>query len=778
MTKPNHPKRRPSGQTARRTPLVVMADGLLVVLLLGALARFCLSTYLQPFYLSPAVSYMPTGALMPIPLLPALGVCLLAGAVSMAVWSLSRYRWLAVLVLLLVGGGLIYHYRILLAWGAMALWETLSVLFTENTGFPGYFILEPALSPTLKQPAVQAFLAGLAALYALPLGWAVTRLRSFWLTFALTLPWLMPAFLAEVAMDWPALMVVCACWAAMLLSGLSARANPSGGARVILLALPACMAVIAGVYLIFPRDGYVQPVWAVNTRDELLALDWFSSGDGPGAAAPSTPPSMEGGSGISDSEGEVDLSAAGPRRYTGQTVLLAESSYSGPVYLKGSAYALYANNTWGILDAEVLDSLGGISSLLSYWAFAPSAETREMTITRSATASTLLYFPYQPVAQSISTQDAITYRDSTLLAFQQLQQYTLSFLPLDEEPVPRNDLSFQVQTSPQYRAFVYEHYLDVPQDTADFLRQWYRDAQWELADSGIQPAGTATGYYAGALNIAARIAQLLALNTQYDLNTPATPEEEDFVTYFLETSRRGYCVHYASAAALLLRLEGIPARYVSGYAATIPESGAAQILDSNAHAWVEIYLDGYGWYPVEVTPSAPVEENPEPEATPSATPAPSPSPSSRPQSSQAPGATDAPAEGPEVQDTGLSLQWLLWLIPVLAVLSLPFLLYRLRRNKWDRLWTRPDRNAAVLAAYGWFQQLERWGGKPSPRTLELVGKARFSQHTLTPQERDEVLGDLRGEVVRVEKALPAWKRPLLRALFYPDWPGPGSPSSP
>ena len=778
MTRPNHPKRRSPRQPARRTPLVVIADGLLVILLLGALARFCLSTYLQPFYLSPAVSYLPTGALMPISLLPALGVCLLAGAVSMAVWSLPRYRWLAVLILLLVGGGLIYHYRILLAWGAMALWETLSVLFTENTGFPGYFILEPALSPALKQPAIQAFLAGLVALYALPLGWAVTRLRSFWLTFALTLPWLMPAFLAEVAMGWPALMMVCACWGAMLLSSLSVRANPAGGARVILLALPACLAVVAGVYLIFPREGYVQPAWAVNTRNELLALDWFSSGDGPGAADPSAPPSMGGSSGVSAPEEEVDLSAAGPRRYTGQTVLLAESSYSGPVYLKGSAYALYANNTWEPLDAEAPDSLGGISSLLSYWAFAPSEETQEMTITRSAAASTLLYSPYQPVSQSISTQDTITYRDSTLLASQPLQQYTLSFLPLDQDPVPRNDLSFQVQTSPQYRAFVYENYLDVPQDTAYFLGQWYRDAQWELADSGIQPAGASTGYYAGALNTAAQIAQLLALHTQYDLNTPAPPEGEDFVVYFLEETRRGYCVHYATTAALLLRLEGIPARYVSGYAATIPESGAAQVLDSNAHAWVEIYLDGYGWYPVEVTPSAPTEEDPEPEATPSATPAPSLSPSSRPQSSQPPDTTSPPIENPEVSGTGRYLPWLLWLVPVLAALSLPFLLFRFRRGRWDRLWTNPDRNAAVLAAYGWFQRLERWGGKPSSRTMELVGKARFSQHTLTPQERNEVLDDLRGEVVRIEKALPAWKRPLLRALFYPDRAGPGSPASP
>ena len=100
-------------------------------------------------------------------------------------------------------GALLFPYRTLLLQGALALWETLSILFTDNTGFPGYFLLENPLSLSLKEQAIQILLAGAAVLYALLLGWAVIRIRSFWLTFALTLPWLMPAFLAEIAMDWP-----------------------------------------------------------------------------------------------------------------------------------------------------------------------------------------------------------------------------------------------------------------------------------------------------------------------------------------------------------------------------------------------------------------------------------------------------------------------------------------------------------------------------------------------------------------------------------------------
>ena len=62
-------------------------------------------------------------------------------------------------------------------------------------------------------------------------------------------------------------------------------------------------------------------------------------------------------------------------------------------------------------------------------------------------------------------------------------------------------------------------------------------------------------------------------------------------------------MHFASAGVLLLRRLGVPARYVTGYAAEIGSSGSVPVPDTAAHAWVEIYLNGYGWYPVDVTPA-------------------------------------------------------------------------------------------------------------------------------------------------------------------------------
>lgn len=117
-------------------------------------------------------------------------------------------------------------------------------------------------------------------------------------------------------------------------------------------------------------------------------------------------------------------------------------------------------------------------------------------------------------------------------------------------------------------------------------------------------------------------------NFPYTLSPGMTPRSKDFVNYFLTEKRKGYCAHYASAATLILRYMGIPARYVEGYAVdaiAIAEDGrltekdvsdyydgvsllsqsaviSYDATDGDAHAWVEVYDQDLGWYPVEFTP--------------------------------------------------------------------------------------------------------------------------------------------------------------------------------
>jgi transglutaminase-like putative cysteine protease len=91
----------------------------------------------------------------------------------------------------------------------------------------------------------------------------------------------------------------------------------------------------------------------------------------------------------------------------------------------------------------------------------------------------------------------------------------------------------------------------------------------------------------------------------YDLEVGAF-RSRDPIAEFLFTKHRGYCEYFASALALMLRLEGIPARFVTGYQVdeSSREGNHFVVRDSDAHAWVEAYVEGAGWIEADATPAA------------------------------------------------------------------------------------------------------------------------------------------------------------------------------
>ncbi len=98
-----------------------------------------------------------------------------------------------------------------------------------------------------------------------------------------------------------------------------------------------------------------------------------------------------------------------------------------------------------------------------------------------------------------------------------------------------------------------------------------------------------------------RIAQHLQTEMRYDLQAPEAVAGVDPVLYFLRDSRRGFCVHFASALALLGREIGVPTRVVGGYAGG-HQAGDVTVFDErHAHAWVEAYVDGR-WITLDPTP--------------------------------------------------------------------------------------------------------------------------------------------------------------------------------
>ena len=117
--------------------------------------------------------------------------------------------------------------------------------------------------------------------------------------------------------------------------------------------------------------------------------------------------------------------------------------------------------------------------------------------------------------------------------------------------------------------------------------------------------------------ITAFILYTLHSNASYSMTPGGAPLNQDIVEYFLFERKEGFCEHFAATATLMYRLYGIPARYVTGYKVEPSDfkeqtySGSFQkivpqavVTDESAHAWVEIFLEDYGWTPIEVTPAS------------------------------------------------------------------------------------------------------------------------------------------------------------------------------
>lgn len=220
--------------------------------------------------------------------------------------------------------------------------------------------------------------------------------------------------------------------------------------------------------------------------------------------------------------------------------------------------------------------------------------------------------------------------------------------------------------------------------------------------------------------------------------TSMAPGETDFALWFLEQGERGYCVHFATAAAVLLRSAGIPARYVTGYRVEAIAGQTVQVTTDHAHAWVEYYnYHTWTWNILEATPAD--ESLPPTQTVPETTLSTQPEPQTQPTTAPTAGATQ-PSDLPQPV-TAPEEKWTLpvWIPITVLVLTLFWALteaqrllrIRLRRKKQ----TEGSANQRSAACFQELELLLRLLKRSMPEEVEqLAEKALFSQHTLTREE--------------------------------------------
>lgn len=735
-----------------RAPVMgTVGDGLLLLCALWGLTACFLSLYSGPEVWGVQISALNRCAVQHGEQLQLWAV--LFALLGLCVWSMPRFRGAAAGTLWALWAG-----AVLLRWtqavqGAGITVREISILFSNRVYWGREFLYDPGLTGTEEIDAVRVFLLLAIPGLALLLSWAVVRARRWWLVLTFTLPPLLPGLLADLYPDWPALMALAACWCVMLLTGLCKWAAPTGRGKLTLIMFPCVVAVLAAITIAFPMEGYTRPPWARKAQEDLMNLssrmsEFFSRWDGPFGGAVTYVGAAE----------EADLAHAGPLNYFGRTVLRIRSDYDGRLYLRGSSLAVYEDGVWKALPEGTYKEYCPPDSHAPVPLYFPAMGERNgptytITVDNVGAVGACVYAPYFPVPQVSDDTGALPVEDAYFARKQGQWEHTLSFVERTPPHYTVLDsgayVSFDGPSDGQaaanrYAEYAYEHYLDVPDELWDTLNQhvW----MWFSAQASPQ---SAPGNY-DPIQLAQELGAFLSTFCEYDPETPAPPEGVDPVDYFLNESHRGYCMHYASAAVLMLRTQGIPARYVSGFTAVSVPDRQVDVPDRAAHAWVEVWVDGFGWYPVEVTPAAalswydqgaavpddlptiPPAETETPEPTPTPSQAPDADASARPSDPQGGGADDPQGSG------GGGPAAPVWLVKGLALLAgvlallwlIQFTLKRLRKKRM----AGPDPNRAALACYGYLLRMERRGGRMDTQAVELAQKARFSQHTLTEEE--------------------------------------------
>ena len=781
----------------RVSPLSAAGDGALLLCALCGLAGSFLSLYGDP---DPGLSFPP-----PTPLdycAAQSGELLLYTALfalaALAVWSLPRW-WAA------GGGAALWGLCLFDRWetvvqGAGLTIRTIAGQFARRVSWGRTFPYDPKLSAAEEGAAVRLFLLLALAGLALILGWGIVRARRWWIAALFTLPPLLPGLLADLYPGWLPFMALCACWCAMLLTDLCKWAAPDRRGALTLAVLPCVAALLAVITALFPLEGYTRPDWARRMEAGLYntanrAADFFSRFDGPFRSRVTYVGSAE----------EADLAGAGPLSYIGRVVLQVTSDYDGRLYLRGSSLAAYEGGVWrplsgGTYEAYRSEHEIGVSPLY-FPAMSQQVgfQTYTATVNNVGASGSCVYAPYFLLPQEDGDGAGLLPVEDAYLARRQGQwTHTVTFANLSRWRVEARSAApdyggytdDQVQSNLRaYEGYVYDHYLDVPEDLREILE--------EYAGEALRPF-LAVSYLAaplGPVQQAMLVALYLDELCQYDAAAPAAPEGVDPVEYFLTEGRRGYCMHYASAAALMLRAAGVPARYVSGFTAECVPDRQVRVLDHAAHAWVEVWVNGVGWYPVEVTPAAafqwygqggsvledetpspgdeslpPEDRTPEPTEEPAPTPSDEAGGASAAPGGDAPGGEDGPAgDGP---DLTILLAALKAAAMALGALALLWLIQYLPKQYRARRLSGPDRRRAVLYGYRCLGRMERWGGRTDGRALELAQKARFSRDGPTREELDE----LRLLVDRERERLCAALDPLPRLLFRYIWGMPRRPA--
>jgi len=435
----------------------------------------------------------------------------------------------------------------------------------------------------------------------------------------------------------------------------------------------------------------------------------------------------------------VGISAAGTREIMNESLLEITADGAGTYYLRAFAMLHFNGRSWTVNEGDIrlredayARMIPAYIAILNSELMGDSSSRRTfMTIEKTGDATTRIdYLPYYSFpANEISGMSGPGYVDFFYVKGNLLDLYS----NLPQSITAEIDLS-------AYSRLVHskDTYLQIEDSTADGLQQI-------AIAAGIDPS-------AGRASVADQVSIFFSTFGQYSLTPLIVPDDEDFALYFLRVSRQGYCIHYATAATLMLRALDVPARFTSGFVVPVGQSEVGQtvvVTDGNAHSWVEVFYEGIGWLPLEVTPPGDgvgfadgrpgIQIGGGPDSNEDVQTGIEPDPDYDPYGQGA--EWDSGEAEPEQGGIRTNHTWLI--VGAFAAACLVALIARriiiLVRRKTR--FAMEDANASVIFAWRYLSRLARLKTWQTVwhEIEDLANKARFSQHRLSEKERASVV---------------------------------------
>ncbi len=266
------------------------------------------------------------------------------------------------------------------------------------------------------------------------------------------------------------------------------------------------------------------------------------------------------------------------------------SSIDDTVYLKMSSMGNYNGKGWDAAEEYGKTIGNGISAyFLPTYAISNTAGQNKPAKLEVDPVGGIFAMPYYSVADPTTktNNDANITRGAT-------EAYTVNYYSYNNYSGVEVSSRYSTYEN-NYRIYVSrsnEQYMTVDAQTREYLQK-------EIINKEPEFEGIKSKKDLQKIEIVAKYIQNAA---EYNLKyNPELRNSDNMVIAFLRDYKEGVCEHYASAATLLFRCLDIPARYTVGFMDEVTAGEAKTITGERAHAWVEVYIDGIGWMPVEVT---------------------------------------------------------------------------------------------------------------------------------------------------------------------------------